>query len=175
MATRYKSTAVRRSRPSPVNRMVLAVLRSPLHRLLSGAVVELRVRGRRTGRLVVLPVQYVRDGDLLVVLPGHAGRKTWWRNLAGGAEVSVRLRGATRHGRAEVLESGTPAFRAALDRYLRRIPRATPTASTSRILVTVALTPTGADAALHSVLATSGVPTPTKPVTRERQEQEETR
>lgn len=47
--------AVRRSRPSPVNRVVLAVLRSPLHRLLSGAVVELRVRGRRTGRLVAEP------------------------------------------------------------------------------------------------------------------------
>lgn len=138
------------------------------------------LRGRRTGRLVVLPVQYARDGDLLVVLPGHAGRKVWWRNLAGGGEVSVRLRGAARHGRAEVLESGTPAFQAALERYLRRFPRAASAASSSPVLVTVALAPAGAPApapaaagagagagtgaderALDPVLTAAGVPTPT--------------
>lgn len=133
----------RRSRPSPANRVVLAVLRSPLHRMLSRALVELQVRGRRTGQFVNLPVQYARDGDLLVILPGHAERKMWWRNLADAAEVSVRLRGAGLHGRAEVLRSGTPAFRAALERYVHRFPRAAPVASSSSVLVTVALVPGG--------------------------------
>jgi hypothetical protein len=166
--------AVRRSRPSPVNRVVLAVLRSRLHRLLSGAVVELRVRGRRTGRLVVLPVQYARDGNVLVVLPGHAGRKTWWRNLAGGAEVSVRLRGDLRRGRAELLEARTPAFRAARDRYLRRFPRAAAATSASPVLVTVTLAPAGADEpAPDPVLAAAGVPT--EQVARGRQQAGETR
>jgi uncharacterized protein len=169
--------AVRRSRPSPVDRVVLAVLRSPLHRLLSGAVVELAVRGRRTGRLVVLPVQYARDGDLLVILPGHAGRKTWWRNLDGGAEVCVRLRGTGRHGWAGTLESGTPAFQAALECYVRRFPRAASAASSSPVLVAVALAPAGTDepAALHPVLAATGVPGPAGPVARERQRDGKTR
>lgn len=174
MVTGYGSTAVPRSRPSPVNRVVLAVLRSPLHPLLSGAVAELRVRGRRTGRLVMLPVQYARDGDVLIMLPGHAERKVWWRNLAGGAEVSVRLRGAGRQGRAEVLKSGTPAFRAAMERYVRRFPRASSAASTSQVLVTVALAPAG-QPELDPVLARAGVPTPAGPVTSEHQPLGETR
>jgi deazaflavin-dependent oxidoreductase (nitroreductase family) len=132
-----------RSRPSPVNRVVLAVLRSPLHRMLSRGVLELKVRGRRTGRLITLPVQYARHGDRLVVLPGHAGRKTWWRNLTGGAEVSVRLGGVARHGRAEILYAGTPAFQAALGDYLRRFPRARPVVSSSPVLVAVTLAPAG--------------------------------
>ena len=40
------------------NSFVLAVLRSPAHRLLSGMAVELRYTGRRSGRRYVLPVQY---------------------------------------------------------------------------------------------------------------------
>lgn len=168
--------AVRRSRPSPVNRLVLAILRSPLHGIFSTGIVELRVRGRRTGRLLALPAQYARDGDLLVILPGHAERKTWWRNLTGGAEVSVRLRGAGRHGRAEVLEAGTPAFRAALERYLRRFPRAASAASSSLVLVAVALAPAGADeGAPDPVVTAAGVPTPNAHVTREHRQIGETR
>lgn len=156
--------AVRRRRPSPVNRIVLAILRSPLHRLLSGAFVGLRIRGRRTGRLVALPVQYARDGDLLVVLPGHAERKVWWRNLDGGAEVSVRLRGVDRHGRADVLNSGTPAFRAALEGYVRRFPGAASAASASQVLVTVALAPAGVDGpALGPVRDPGGCGVPAEP------------
>jgi len=40
------------------NSVVLAVLRSSAHRLLSGMAVELRYTGRRSGRQYVLPVQY---------------------------------------------------------------------------------------------------------------------
>jgi len=40
---------------------VLAVLRSPAHRLLSGMAIELRYTGRRSGREFTLPVQYAPD------------------------------------------------------------------------------------------------------------------
>lgn len=46
--------AVRRRRSSTVNRVVLAVLRSPLHRMLGRGLLDLEVRGRRTGRLITL-------------------------------------------------------------------------------------------------------------------------
>src|SRR3712207_6318731 len=49
------------------NAVVLAVLRSRAHRLLSGSAIELRYTGRRSGRLYVLPVQYAGTGDRLVV------------------------------------------------------------------------------------------------------------
>ena len=42
------------------NSLVLAVLRSPAHRLLSGMAVELRYTGRRSGRVFAPPLQYAR-------------------------------------------------------------------------------------------------------------------
>ncbi len=45
------------------NAVVLAVLRSRAHRLLSASAIELRYLGRRSGRQYVLPVQYARAVD----------------------------------------------------------------------------------------------------------------
>jgi hypothetical protein len=134
-----------RRRSSLANGVVLVVLRSPLHRMLSSVLVELRLRGRRTGRVITLPVQYARDREQLVVLPAHAERKLWWRNLLDGGDVSLRLGGTERAGRADVLEAETPAFEMALRWYVRRFPRAAVAAAASPVLVTVALLPAGVD------------------------------
>ena len=75
------------------NSFVLAILRSPAHRLLSGMAVELRYTGRRSGRRHVLPVQYARDGERLMVVPQGPESETWWRNFATPQAVSVRLKG----------------------------------------------------------------------------------
>ena len=99
------------------NRIVLAVLESRRHRIVSGAVLRITLRGRRSGRVFSLPVQYARDGDRLVLLPANAGRKRWWRNLAGGAPVSVLLAGRERAGRGHVLRSDSADFRAAAEAY----------------------------------------------------------
>jgi deazaflavin-dependent oxidoreductase (nitroreductase family) len=86
------------------NGVVLAVLRSPAHGLLSGTAVELRYTGRRSGREYVLPVQYARDGERLIVVPQGAESKTWWRNFRTPQPVSVQLRGRLRPGVARVVE-----------------------------------------------------------------------
>src|SRR5829696_2163205 len=83
------------------NAVVLAVLRSPAHRLLSGVTVAFRYTGRRTGRQYVLPVQYARDGSRLVVFPQDPNSKTWWRNF--------RTR---QSGTARVVNQGDPAWEA---------------------------------------------------------------
>src|SRR5215204_614594 len=92
------------------NAVVLAVLRSPAHRLLSGVTVELRYTGRRTGRQYVLPVQYARDGSRLVVVPQDANSKTWWRNFRTPQSVTVRLAGRLREGTARVVDRGDTAW-----------------------------------------------------------------
>ncbi|HEY6746732.1 MAG TPA: nitroreductase/quinone reductase family protein [Mycobacteriales bacterium] len=129
-----------RGRQPTGNRIVMAVLRSRWHRLLSGSLARITVRGRRTGQVFALPVQYARTGDRLVLLPAHAERKRWWRNLDGGAEVRILLAGRDRPGRAQLVRAGTPAFRDAAAEYGRRFPRAARTAASSQVLVTVALT-----------------------------------
>ena len=92
------------------NSLVLAVLRSPAHRLLSGMAIELRYTGRRSGRQYVLPVQYARADGWLVVAPQGAESKTWWRNFRTPQPVTVRLRGRLREGTARVVQPGSAAW-----------------------------------------------------------------
>ncbi len=92
------------------NGVVLAVLRSPAHRLLSGMAIELRYIGRRSGRPFALPVQYVREAQRLLVAVQDPATKTWWRNFRTPQEVTVRLRGELRRGTAVVVGIDDPMW-----------------------------------------------------------------
>ncbi len=85
------------------NSMMAWLLRSPLHGMLSGGMMLITVTGRKTGRRVTTPVQYLRDGDDLWVTSTR--QRTWWRNLRGGAKMTVCLRGKDVNGYGEAIES----------------------------------------------------------------------
>ena len=103
------------------NGFIAWLLRSPLHGLLSGNTLLITVTGRKTGRPITTPVNYVRDGDRLWVISNRD--RTWWRNLTGGAPVTVRVRGRDLRGVAEaLLEPEVVAAR--LPTYLRGMPMA---------------------------------------------------
>jgi hypothetical protein len=104
-------------------RVVCRVLRSPAHALLSGALLELRYTGTRTGACHVLPVQYASHDSRLVVLPAHSATKTWWRNLRTPTPVSVVLNGAERAATAKVLWAPAADWTAAAYFYEARFPR----------------------------------------------------
>ena len=90
---------------SMLNPVIGAVLRSPLHRLVSPGLLLLTVTGRRTGRRYSIPVGYQRDGDDLVVMVSEARSKQWWRNYEEPAPIEMRLRGEQRSGVAERSEA----------------------------------------------------------------------
>ncbi|GLX99530.1 nitroreductase/quinone reductase family protein [Herbidospora sp. NBRC 101105] len=94
-----------------VNAVVRWILMSPLHDLLSRFVVLLVITGRRSGRVFAIPVRYAEDGDVLTVV-SRRGR-TWWRNLEGGAALTVVLRGRA-HPAYGSATTGPAAVRAAL-------------------------------------------------------------
>jgi hypothetical protein len=102
------------------NTFVRALLRSPLHRLLSGSLLLVTYTGRQSGRTFTIPVMYVQDEVELVVYVGRSSDKVWWRNLRGGAQVSVRLRGRELTGTG----SAVPGSAELQKRYLSRFPRA---------------------------------------------------
>lgn len=106
------------------NPLVAAILRSPAHRLVSGALLLLTVTGRRSGRRFTFPVMYAHDGDDVLIFVGMHEEKQWWRNLRGGADVSARVRGAEETWRADLLEGDRAALAAPLAAYLRRFPKA---------------------------------------------------
>jgi deazaflavin-dependent oxidoreductase (nitroreductase family) len=105
--------------PVVAHRFLLAVLHSPVGRLLGG-LCEVRFVGRVSGRDIALPVQCVRDGTRLVIYVGRAGSKHWWRNFRGGHAVEVRLGGVVHHGRGRVVDLDDPDRARAEQVYVRR-------------------------------------------------------
>jgi len=81
-----------------INPLVRALLRSPAHGLVSGRLMLLTVTGLRSHRAFTFPVGYRQEGDHLQVNLDWPERKRWWRNLRGGAPVTVLLRGVPRTG-----------------------------------------------------------------------------
>jgi F420H(2)-dependent quinone reductase len=61
-------------------------------------VLLLTTIGRRTGRSRTTPLQYVDDGDRIVVIASNAGRPlppAWWLNLRDHPGCDVQIRGRT--------------------------------------------------------------------------------
>lgn len=83
------------------NAFVAGLLRSPLHRLISGGVMLITVTGRKSGRRYTTPVQYVQRDDSVSVFTRR--NRTWWRNVRSGVPVTLRIRGQTLTGVAEAL------------------------------------------------------------------------
>jgi deazaflavin-dependent oxidoreductase (nitroreductase family) len=103
------------------NDFVNWILRSPLHGLLSGRTMLITVTGRKTGRKYTTPVEYFEEDGHLWVLTSRD--RTWWRNLCGGAPVSLWLRRRTVMAGAEAVLDEC-AVRFWMHEYLRHIPQA---------------------------------------------------
>ena len=102
------------------DRLVLALL---VHRRRPAqeGVTALAVRGARTGHVHRFPVMCAPLGHTsLVVVPGHAEHKTWWRQLEASPDVALLDRGSWRPARARVIERGTLEWSVARSAYVAR-------------------------------------------------------
>jgi hypothetical protein len=98
-----------------VNPLVRTVLRSRLLGARIGTVMLIEVRGRRTGRLIRVPVaRHVINGEVLV----FTGR-AWRHNFERGAPVTITHRARRSEARGVLLDASPhevgSAIRAALD------------------------------------------------------------
>jgi hypothetical protein len=120
---RISETATYRSATKPplwFNRLTLAVLRSPLHRLADPDVCALSFRGRRSGRRIAVPVLYSVHDDALVVLVADATDKQWWRNFRQPHDIDARYGGRRRAATCRVLTASDPSYQPAAAAYERR-------------------------------------------------------
>jgi hypothetical protein len=101
------------------NWVVTAILRSPFHGLLSRTMLLISFAGCRSGKTYILPVNYARDGEVIVIV--SQADRSWWRNLRGGAPVWVRVQGKNLTGYAESFEMPT-VVAAELLALLRQTP-----------------------------------------------------
>ncbi len=103
--------------------LVAAILRSPLHPLLSFGLMLISFEGRKTGRRYTFPVGYQQSGETITVLASRARRKSWWRNFREPAPVEVLVRGRRLAGEGRVLAGDGAEFREAVEATFRRLPR----------------------------------------------------
>ena len=83
--------------------LVAAILRSPLHPLLSFGLMLISFEGRKTGRRYTFPVGYQQRGATITVLASRARRKSWWRNFREPRPVELLVRGKIRSAATKYL------------------------------------------------------------------------
>ncbi len=102
------------------NVLMTLMLRTPLHVFL-GDTMLISLRGRRTGRKLVIPVNYFYDVDAYWVMSARS--RVWWRNLQGGAPVELHLHGRDVKGFGQaILDEKEVVGR--LGGYLKHFPMA---------------------------------------------------
>lgn len=87
---------------------------------LGGTFALLRVRGAKSGRIFEFPVQYAREGNLVIVYPGGAQRKNWWRNLLRPTPLSIWIDGGWKPATAQAITSTDAGYPEARQVYGRR-------------------------------------------------------
>lgn len=106
-----------------LNRFMAPVLDAGLGRWMGtpigGYILLLKVRGRRSGRTVRVPLSYLILDGAAWVMAGYGVRTQWYRNLIADPGVTVVLPGRALAARAE--EVLDPSVRA---RVLPRLTRA---------------------------------------------------
>jgi F420H(2)-dependent quinone reductase len=103
--------------PPTVNKALKFVLRSPLHGMVSKTVLLITFTGRKSGKTFTTPVSYSQEADQICIFT-HAD---WWKNLCGGAPVTLRLRGRDFKGLAEPVAEDRQAVAAGLAKHLRKV------------------------------------------------------
>ena len=97
------------------------VLRSPLHGMLSNGMMLITVTGRKTGKKYTTPVEYFREADNLWVMTNRD--RTWWKNLKGGAEVSLLLKRKPVTAIADLVMD-KKSVESQLSEYIKHMPQA---------------------------------------------------
>ena len=103
-----------------INPLMGLVLSSPLHFLVSRSLLLIRYQGRRTGTWRTTPLRYVQEGDAIRCFSSQGTQ--WWRNLEGGAQVTLIVRGKRLECEATVITDQARA-RALLAAYLEQYPQ----------------------------------------------------
>lgn len=103
--------------PPFVNHAMDFILHSPVHGVISKTIMDITFTGRKSGKQFTTPVSYSQQRGQVYVFT-HA---TWWKNLRGGAPVTMCIRGQEFRGVAEPVAEDKQAVAAGLMGHLRKV------------------------------------------------------
>lgn len=96
------------------------LLRSPIHFLVSRNMMLMTYTGRKSGKTYTTPMNYLKIQGVYYTISSRD--RVWWRNLRGGAQVTLRLQGEDIPAWAECIEDQTEVVKA-LHLYLKSAPQ----------------------------------------------------
>ena len=102
------------------NPIIIWLLKSPFHRMISENMMLVSVTGRKSGKIISTPTNYLRDRNRLWVISWRDRR--WWRNLRRGAVVRLLLAGKEIEGCGDAIEE-PKAVAESLFAYYQKIPK----------------------------------------------------
>jgi hypothetical protein len=102
------------------NPIIRWLLRSPLHFVVSKNMMLMTYTGRKSGNSYTIPMNYVAIEGVLYTISTR--ERIWWRNLRGGADVCLRLKGEDKPARAEAI-TGEAEVADKLSLYLKTAPQ----------------------------------------------------
>ncbi len=99
------------------NPIMIWLLKSPFHGMVSKSMMLVTVTGRKSGRSISTPINYLHDENNLWVVSWRD--RKWWRNLrsASGAVVQVLLAGKKVEGCGYVIEEEKAVAQSLFDYY----------------------------------------------------------
>ncbi len=103
-----------------INPMMRILLSSPLHGILSSSLMLITFSGRKSGKSFTTPVRYIENDGIVRCFT--SAENQWWRNLRGGAEVVLRIKGQDSRYQAITLETNPEQTRQWLSYYLDKYP-----------------------------------------------------
>jgi hypothetical protein len=107
---------------SPLNSLIVALLRSPLHFVASKGLMVVHWSGRKSGTDFSIPVGYQKSGDVVTVLLSKPAEKNWWKNFRSPWPAELLIERRSRSAMGTWIEPGSDAFFAPIDSTLRRLP-----------------------------------------------------
>lgn len=106
------------------NSIIRWLLKSPFHFFVSKNMMLITYTGRKSGTEYTTPVNYfpARDEKGNYYATTSMSERVWWRNLHGGAQVSVRIQGHDLPAHAQVFEDAISVAEG-MAQFLRETPQ----------------------------------------------------
>lgn len=103
------------------NPLILRLLASRLHFLLSKGLLVASYRGRKSGKQFSTPLSYVQVGERLYLCT-RPSVANWWRNMRDGASIGIVLRGRPTRASATLLDSSSEEALVGFQKFLTANP-----------------------------------------------------
>lgn len=100
-----------------LNPTMNALLKSPLHRILSGRIMTVSYLGRRSGKPYATPVSYYKTDDKVYCFTNGV----WWNNFRESRAVELRIRGKILKGTALASPASTELNAKIMADYFRAV------------------------------------------------------